>query len=328
MTNGNSVILQFGKESTYGTEATATQQIKIASESLKPEYNKIDEGLATGGRGAGLKATMGISVSGSMSTLMRANMGYLIAHGMGREAVEKIADSTGAYKHTYTAIGTSEDEHLPSATIRVDRKVNKFAYTGCKINQFTLDASAGNYLKLDVDFVGKNEIDTGVTMPALTPSTLRAFKFAQAKAYTVIDGVKEVFADVDSINLTYNNNLDAQVQTTDTGDYYKEAECGVRDIQATLSMIYAAEAEARRKALYKSDATFGVEVEFISDEEVEDGIPYSLKIILPCCQMPTAEANMGGLDTLKQSVTVSVVDNLTDELATIELVNAEENASI
>lgn len=53
MINGNSVTFQLGKESTYGTAVSATEQIKISSESLKPVYNKVEEGVATGGRGAG-----------------------------------------------------------------------------------------------------------------------------------------------------------------------------------------------------------------------------------------------------------------------------------
>ena len=53
--NGNSLILQLGKEDTYGTAATPTNQVRVSSESLKPVYNKVDEGLLTGGRGASRK---------------------------------------------------------------------------------------------------------------------------------------------------------------------------------------------------------------------------------------------------------------------------------
>ena len=328
MINGNSVILQFGKEASYGTEATCTKQIQISSESLKPEYNKVEEGLATGGRGAGRVSTMGIGTGGSVSTLLRPDMSFLIALAMGVESVSAVSGKSGAYKHTITAIGTDESLHLPSATLKVDRKVNKLAYVGQKINQFSIDVSAGAFAKLDLDFVGKDEIDTGVTLETgLTPSSVKAFKLAQAKAYVTIDGTKTEIADVESINLTYNNNLDAQVQTTNTGDYYKEAECGVRDIQATMSMIYAPGTEAIRKSLYKSDKTFGVELDFTSEENVVAGCPYSLKIDLPCCQMPDADANMGGLETLKQNVTVRVIDDLVHELATFEFINGEAPAT-
>ncbi|MCQ2052957.1 MAG: phage tail tube protein [archaeon] len=316
MINGNSVIAQMGLESSYGVSASATKQYKISSESLKAVYNKIDEGLATGGRGMGLKATMGIGVNGSESTLFRADMGYLIAGVLGVESADASGDKTN---HTFTAIESSESAHLPSWTMYVDRKVGKFKYTGCKINALTLSASAGDYLKCDFDVVGKEEIDNA-TLGDLTPSTLKAFKFAQAKMYKIVDDVETTIADVDSISLAINNNCDAQTQTTDTGDFYKEPEVGVRDIQLTASVIYSAGTEEFRKAFYKSDDTCGVKVEFVGD----DG--NKLTITLPCVQMADADANMGGLDTLKQNMTLSVVDNLVDELITIELLNddAEE----
>lgn len=317
MINGNSVIAQLGKETTYGTGVSATKQMKISSESLKAVYNKIDEGLATGGRGMGLKATMGIGVEGSESTLFRPDMGYLLAGVLGVEDVEESGDGK---LHTITAIESSETAHLPSWTMYVDRKVGKFKYTGCKINALTLSASAGDYLKCDFDVVGKEETDNATLNTSLTPSSLKAFKFAQAKMYKIVDSVETAIADIESISLAINNNCDAQVQTTETGDYYKEPEVGTRDIQLTCSAIYSAGTESFRKAFYKSDATCGVKIEFISDEKVGTD-PYKLTITLPCVQMSDADANMSGLDTLKQNMTLNVVDNLTDELIKVELFN-------
>ena len=69
--NGNSLILQLGKEDTYGTAATPTNQVRVSSESLKPVYNKVDEGLLTGGRGASRKEIMSLKTEGDISTLAR-----------------------------------------------------------------------------------------------------------------------------------------------------------------------------------------------------------------------------------------------------------------
>lgn len=316
MINGNSVIAQIGEETTYGTGVTPTKQFKISSESLKPVYNKIDEGLATGGRGSGLQATMGIGIEGAMSTLFRADMGYLLKGALGVETVAAAGDSEVAKKHTYTCIASGETNHLPSFSAVVDRKVGKFRYTGLKFNNLTLSASSGDYLKCDFDLVGKNE-ETNATVPALTPSTLKAFKFAQGKVYS---GDTEI-ADVTSMSVSIANNLDYQTQTTATGDYYKEPEVGTRNITCELEAIYGAGVEALRNTYYKSDATLSVKLEFISDEEADTDIPYSLTITLPCCQMSDATANMGGLDTLRQTMSLNVVDNLTDELIVAELIN-------
>lgn len=325
MINGNSVVFQIGKETTYGTAATATHQIKIGSESLKPAYNKIDEGLATGGRGEGLKATMGIGVNGSISTLMRPDLVLLLAGVLGEEAAVVASAEGEGYTHKFTAIASAENKHLPAWTCYIDRKIDKFAYTGCKINRVALTANAGDYLKCDVDFVGRDEA-TGATMGTISgqPSSLKAYKFAQGKVYKVASNVRTEIADIDSVNLEINNNCDAQVQTTSTGDYYKEAEVGVRSITLGLSAIYASGTEALRKDFYKSDATLAVDLEFISDEMIDTEEPYSLTIKLPCCQMLDSDANMSGLDTLKQNMSLSVVDNLSDELIEVIAVNADD----
>lgn len=327
MINGNSVILQMGKETVYGTTVTPDKQIKISSESFKPEYNKIDEGLATGGRGEGLVATMGKKASGGFSTLMRPDMGYLLRAVLGVVASEAGAEG---YKHTFTAIGNGANDHLPSYTILVDRKVECSKYS-CKCDSLAFSASAGDYLKVDPSFVGFDEVDGATKNASAVVSALKAFKFAQAKAYTgTWDSEEEeftgtAFADVTSINMTISNNLDSDTQTTDTGINYKEPEVGVRSINADLEMLYAAGSEAIRKSLFKTDATFGLKIEFTSDEMIDEEVPYKLTIIIPCCQMPDASANMGGLETMSQSVSVKAVDNLSDELIIVELCNADES---
>lgn len=321
MINGNSVILQLGKETTYGTKATGTEQIKISSESFKEVYNKIDEGLATGGRGSGLKATMGIGVEFSFATLFRPDFGNILKGALGVSAY-------ASGKHTFTCIESAEDKHLPAWTFYVDRKVGKFAYTGCKIGSLSLSASAGNYLTCDVSGNGKLE-ETVSSLATLTPSSLRAFKFAQAKVYSKAKNAESrtELADVTNLSIEINNNLDAQTQTTSTGDHYKEPEVGTREITATVDMIYSVSAETARNAFYKSDDTLSIEAEFISDETFgEDDTPYSLKIKLPCVQCSDATANMGGLDTLSQNMVFNVADNLTDELIEIELINDKTGA--
>lgn len=326
MINGNSVRFQLGLESTYGTAVSPTKQLKIGSESLKPVYNKIDEGLATGGRGSGLKATMGIGVEGAFSTLMRPDLAYLIAGVLGEEATP--VQSTEGYEHVFTAIEADETKHLPAWTMYVDRKVGAFKYTGCKINSLSLSAAAGDYLKCDVNVVGKDE-EAASMSSSLTPSSLRAFKFAQGKVYMKQgDNSYAEVADVTSMGLDINNNCDYQTQTTDTGSYYKEAEVGTREIGCTLETIYTAGSEELRANLYKSDAQFSVKLEFISDEMISSDEPYSMTIELPCCQMSDATANMGGLDTLKQTMSLNVADNLEDELIKVTVVNGDSSAYI
>lgn len=295
--SGNSVIFQIGKETTFGTVAPATDRIRISSESFRPTYNKVSEGLATGGKGAGKVQTMGIQAGGSFSTLMRPDMGLLLELLCGVK--------TG---NVYTPIGTELTDSLPSFTAYVDRKAAKCSYPGSKINQITFSAAAGEYLNISVDCTSKLEA-TGATIDSLTPSEEKAFRFASGKV-KINDSV---IADVTSMELTYNNNLAADTQTTDTGDYFKEPECGVREITGTMEMIYAAGAETLRSTLYKTDATFSIEYVFESDDS-------TLTFSIPCAQMNDASANMGSpSEMLRQSMSWNACENGTDELIEITL---------
>ena len=309
--NGNSLILQLGKEDTYGTAVTPTNQVRVSSESLKPVYNKVDEGLLTGGRGASRKEIMSLKTEGDISTLARPDeVGLFFKAALGVESVS-------GNKHTFTALGTALSDSLPSLTAICDRKVDKFVYKGLKINSLSFSAAPEDYLKLDVSFVGREEA-TGGSLAELTPSSLKSFKFRHGKVKLAGTEV----ADITNINFTYNNNLDAETQTTSTGLYFKEPEPGKREITTELEMLYTAGTEAYRASYYKTDAQVGIELEFISDETFgESDTPYSLKIIIPCNQCTDASANMTGADSTKQTMSFEAVDNLTDELITVELVN-------
>ncbi|ULQ59236.1 hypothetical protein K7I13_12145 [Brucepastera parasyntrophica] len=308
MVTGNSLIVQVANETQYAVPVSAmTRQIKVASESLKPIYNKIDEGLLTGGKATGKVETMSVKAEGSISTIARPDdLGFWLLHLLGvEEDVVDVGDEDGtAKKHTFHAIGTQETDHLPSFTAMLNRIIEKFAYTGCKANTISFSAVQEDYLKIDITIVGKDEIEWTVST-TLVPSSLRAFKFRHGKVY--LNGAE--IADVTSIKFDYNNNLDTTVQTTSTGLYFKEPECGARDITTELEVLYASPAEATRKNYYKTDDVFALVLAFTSDEVVEDGVPYSLTITIPHNQMSDATANVSGSETLKQTMNMKAVED-------------------
>lgn len=316
MINGNSLILQFGKEATYGSLVTAERQIKVASEALKPTYNKKEEGLLTGGKGASKKEIMSLKTEGSISTLARPDdIGMFLKAGLGVETISEETDT--ATKHTFYAVGTEETDSLPSLCALVDRKTDVFTYNGLKIDSFSFSAEPEDYLKLDINFVGKDEGTNGSLNKNITVSPLKAFKFRHGKVKVA---GKEI-ADITSIKFDYSNNLDSSTQTTNTGLYFKEPEAGTRQIKTDIEMLYTSDSEELRNKFYKSDAEVSIELDFTSDEVIEAGVPYSMKIVIPANQVSDATANFGSADTIKQSMTFDAFENGTDELITVELVN-------
>lgn len=307
-----------GTESVYGTESTLTKQIRVSSESLKPVYNKVDEGLLTGGRGASRKEIMSCKVEGDISTLARPDdLGMFLNALLGVEVVT--GSDTEGYTHTYTALGTGEDDELPSLTAVLDRKAGVFSYTGLKLNSMSFSAAPEDYLKLDMSYVGYKE-DTGTLTAGLSPSTLKSFKFRHGKVK--LAGAE--IADITNIKFDYNNNLNADVQTTSTGLYFKEPEPGVRELSTELEMLYSSGTEAYRNSYYKTDADVSIELNFVSDEDVVSGVPYSLTITIPHNQCADATANMTGADNTKQTMSFNAWDNGSDELITAVLINNQE----
>lgn len=317
MINGNSLIVQFGKESSYGTLATPDRQIKVASESFKATYNKKDEGLLTGGKAGGRKETMSVKTEGSISTLARPDdVGLFLSAGLGIEGKVETVGTAGS-KHTFTAIGTSENDNLPSLTALVDRKVDVFSYNGLKIDSLSFSCSPEDYLKLDCNYVGYSEGYGATLSPSITPSPLKAFKFRHGKVK--IGGT--VIADITSIKFDYQNQLDSSTQTTGTGLHFMEPQVGTRSIKTDVEMLYTSASENLRKNFYASDADVAIELTFTSDEVVEKGVPYSLSIKIPCNQCSDSSANFGSAETIKQTMSFEALENGVDELITIELIN-------
>ncbi len=317
MANGNNVIAQLAIESIYGVAPTMVKQVRIASEGFKWTPEKKDEGLLTGGKSTGRVYTMSVKSEGSLSTNVRPDeAGYWIGTALGIEALPTlVVGSTGAYKHSFTAAGASEP--TPSLSVVIDRIVAAYAYIGLKVNTLAFSAQPGDYLKLDLNLIGKDET-TGTVQTGLTVSPLKPFRFSNASVK--IGGV--TVADVTSIKFDYNNNLDSSLQTTSTGLYFKEPQVGARDIKVDLEVVYSSASDAIRSSYFKTDDDVAVEINFVSDEEIEAGYPYSMKISIPHSQITdAAPANAGGADTLKQSISLKAIEEGIDQLITIDLIN-------
>lgn len=320
MISGNKLRVQIGKETTYGTAATGEYQIKVSSEGFKLRLNKKDEGVLTGGKTSGVIATMSRSTEGSLSFLARPDdIGLILKACLGVEDTPALVQgSTGAYKHTFKAIGTSLSDHLPSLTVLIDRIADQLAYTGCKVQSLSFSAVPEDFLKIDASFFGKDEASG--SLATLTPSDRKAFKFHKGKVK-----VNDVdYTDVTSIKFNYNNNLINNIQTTETGLYFYEPEVGTREITAELEVLFNTSSINFRNSYYLTDDDLALVLEFTSEEEIESGFPYKLTITIPHMQVQETNPNVSGADVIKQTITLKAIEVGSDELITIDLENAKQ----
>jgi len=319
---GNKAKLQIGKETTWGTLVTTTQEYAFFSEEFKETREKKVEGVIVGSKGEPANYTTKIQVEGGFSCLARADdIGYLLAGTLGSEGT--ITDvGTNGKKHTFTALEMSESSSLPSFTIKIDRIADKFAYSGFKIDELKLSGSAGDFVKVDVKGVGKDET-TGTTLASLSKSSRRPFKFSGG---TLKFGTTSI--EITSFDFNYKNNLQKDIQTNLTGLYTYEPQPAQRQITLNIETIFDDNSLTQYTNYYKTDDTFALELEFESEEEIETGLNYSMKIIIPTIQITSSDFGVKGTDVLKHSFSLKAIDSISSELVTIELINTNANKYI
>lgn len=325
MITGNALKVYAGLEKSqdaYGTKiATLTHRIKVASEGFQAKYNKKDEGLLTGGIATGRVATMSRKVEGSLSTLLRPDdAGFLFYLLCGKEttAMPPASPPIQSLTHTFVPIGNDLTDSLPSCTVAIDRTVEKDNYTGCKLNVLTFSAQQEDYVKLDLSFIGAREIVKDFeNVENLKPSTQTAFKFLGGEFK--IKGVH--VADVTNIKLEYNNNLEANTMTTDSGEYFLEPECAARDIKIDVEVLYSKESIKIKKDYYDSDDDFSVSLHFESSEKAKDNKNFKIDIEIPAVQLTELTNNVGGSEKVIQKMSMKAIENFTDDLITVKVHN-------
>lgn len=312
---GNKAKLQIGKETTFAAEATPTVEYAFLSEGIKENREKKSEGVLISSKGEPQNITTKISVEGSFGVLARPDdIGHIIGGALGAEATVKTIGTSG-YEHTFTAIATGETDSLPSYTIVIDRIADIFQYIGCKIESFKLSGAAGDFIKVDVNIVGQAE-EVGAETASLTKSTLKPFLFSGG---SLTFGSTEV--EITSVDLEYKNGLKNDIQTNITGLYVYEPQPSERQISINCEMLFDDTSLEQYASYYKTDTTFALELEFVSSEEIETGLAYSMKITIPAVQIVGTDFNVKGKDTLKHIFEIKAVDNGTNELITIVLIN-------
>lgn len=316
---GNKAKLQIGKETTWGTLVTTTQEYAFFSEDFKETRDKKVEGVIVGSKGEPANYTTKVQVEGGFSCLARPDdVGYLLGGALGSEGTVETAGTSGK-KHTFTAIDIDETTDLPSFSVKIDRIADIFGYSGFKIDELKLSASAGDFIKLDVKGVGKSE-SVGQTLASLTKSTRRPFKFSGGTLKFDTTSI-----EITSFDFDYKNNLQKDIQTNQTGLYTYEPNPAQRQITMSIETLFNDASMTQYSDYYKTDDTFAIELEFTSDEEIETGLNYSMTITIPVAQITSSDFGVKGTEALKHSFSLKAIDSISSELITIELVNT--NAS-
>jgi hypothetical protein len=298
MISGNQVILQLAKDSYSGDTPTPAsagfKQVRFSSLSMDYVPVKKQEEVLTGNIGKGRHDTMGIKASGSISTLARPDdLGFFLYMLLGNQAFT----SEDVFNFT------PNRDTLPSFTMKVDKRAGVYTYPGCMLNSLSFSVQPEDYLQIELDVTAYDETFSMGALTAVAPSAQRAFKFHQGKVYQEDSEI----ADVTSIKLSYNNNLESSIQTTSTGLHYKKPQPMTRELSVDLECLYSAASETFRQSYFKGDAIFSLQLEFQTDEG-ENGDLHVLTIEIPNMQITTCSVPVSDDKAIKQSLTAMAID--------------------
>lgn len=321
MITGQGSALQLGQESTWGTAVSPTVAINHTSESFKLAVDRSEEDSLVGGATTRDMDIMKKSVNFDFDLLAKPeNIGFILGCALGVESTP-VEEGSG-FKHSFTMLKPGVSASLPKFTAIVDRHVACKAYTGCKIGNININAQAGDYMRMTVSGIGKDEIiGTSYKSDDLDIPALKAFRFAGGTC--TFDGV--TYGDITNVQFALNNNLDDGAQTLGSGYYGTEAEPQARDVTISLDCLYNATSETIREQKYKTENKVAVVLNFESPSEIASGEHYTLAIKMPLVVINEADPVISGKEKITLTLGGKATESKATEAVTIELVDSIED---
>lgn len=320
MVTGQGASLQLGQETSWGVKVAPTTAINFTSESFKPQIDRTEEDSLIGNATA---SSMDIqkrsTVIGWEQLAKPENIGLVLAMALGVEAAPvEDTEKDDVFSHKFTLLKPGLTSSLPKFTAYVDRHVAVKAYTGCKIGSLGISCSAGDYMRISVSGIGKDEVSGAIDSSLIVPA-LKAFRFAGGKVK--FDDVEN--GEITSIECNIENSLDDGEQTTGSGYYGTESEPQKRAVTLSCNAFYSSESETVRNTYYKTESEAAIELSFISPSEIVSGVNYEIKIEMPHVVITEADPNVSGTDKIRLTIGGTAVQSGTDEPITITLIDSK-----
>ena len=312
---GTGSKLQIGKETNWGSKATAAHNIGYTSESMKFIPNYKQEDTLVGAKTTGKMDIFGRKVEGDINLIVHPdNIGWLLWEHFGAEG--NATASGSAYTHAFTHVAASSAASLPNFTMVIDRVVSAYCFTSCKSASMKLSAKVNDYLRATFTLRGYGE--TASTMVTLSDSATKGLKFSQG----AVQIAGSAYAEVTSFDLTDNNNLENDFYTMNGLSYMSEIECGARETTAALEVLYSTTTEGTRSSYFLTGTVCSVIITFTSDEMVAGADPYKLTITLPNCYITDASPMVAGPDRIRQTLSITASEQSGAEAITVTLQDA------
>lgn len=189
-----------GKETTYGTKASAFKQVGIIEEFSVEESNNTDVARSLGKRAPHSLRQGGIQTEFSMSLRVQNPEPFFM--GLGK------AVTTGTTPKIHTMSLAQEADVPPSFTIQAnDKGINEAEnLLGCKIDTMTISASAQEALMVELEGMAQKSVEE--LTPAVVALDLATPYFTFFEGALKVDGV--LYPAVTEFEVEISNNLEAR----------------------------------------------------------------------------------------------------------------------
>lgn len=221
--NGVRGKLGIGEEvSAYGTAATATEMLRMLSESISPEIARVSSPILDGTAAQREDRRGNKTVAGDIEIEMDYdNNDLLFEAAFG-------AESSGVYDLV-------ETEHI-SLTLWIEKTVSRFRAIGAKVNSFALAGSAGenwigtfNFKSEDSDRVAT--AFAGISLTASEPWAFDSTKIRLANLDNVIADGDQIY--MTNVSIEVNHNLDDGAYRSNSDLPLEHLKAGFREIKVT-----------------------------------------------------------------------------------------------
>ena len=290
---------------------TSASLINLTSEGLSVSVEKGDEGNLLASKTATNRDLMSISVSGSVSSILRPEFAdILLETAMGKSAsITDSAITTGYTQKKYT-LG-DPGSALPSFTAFLDRGTGYKVYSGLTVNSTSIECAANDYVKISSDLIGYKESKlTGTT----DPTTLNAKSFSKP-SYRCTHAemkVNDTVFDVETCTVAISNALVEAPKTYSSGLYAGQPQPATREVTASFTIPYSESVDTFKESYLESETNASIVLKFTTSDEDE-----FIEITLPNVAITSVTNNVGGTGLVEASCEGIALSVGTDEPVTV-----------
>lgn len=292
-----------GKESTFGTYASATTAVEALSCSFKTEIDsmKLDQISAT--RGYTHRVTLGKNVNGTLEQYLHPiESVLLIANALGGP-ITTTTTTTSANIHSVSAGNFNTTTAIGAVSFNVRKgDTHTFRYHGGRCNVLKLSGAVGEPTKVSYEFIFKDSTQVSDDIAAsLSISTVLPFSFQNGVfRYNATEAAAATTASnepIQAFELTINNNIKSEEEARSLGTITVDVLPPTRrEIEFTVTQRWDTTTTLERFI----QATQGaVELYFVGQYiSGTSGPQYSMLVRMPKVFNKNGDVEVGGADEL------------------------------